>query len=77
MLRTSPLNWSRKSRLAKPKKPARLPTQMEVWKGIRKDPVPPGRTMQPKNRDLLEEDDKNEMRQWTGWRGEEYDEYEE
>lgn len=60
----------------KSKKP-KLPTQMEVWKGIRKDPVPPGRTIQPKDREIAEGDDDFEIEHWLGWRGEDFDDYEE
>lgn len=39
---------------SKPKKVKR-PTWLEVWKGTRKDPTPPGRAIWPKNRDLIDD----------------------
>lgn len=48
--------------MSKKKKPStRVPSQLEAWKGIRKDPTPPGRTIQPKDRDLTDEVDSEEI----------------
>lgn len=59
------------------KKAGRLPTQMEVWKGIRKDPVPPGHTHRAKDRDIRDEQDEDDISRWLEWRGEDFENFEE
>lgn len=59
----------------KPKKVKRA-SWLDVWKGTRKDPVPAGRTHQPKDREIDEARADDEMRQWESWRGERYEDFE-
>lgn len=59
-----------------PKNPRRF-SQMQVWKSIRKGPTPPGRTIQPKDRDLADEDAEREIERWSDWHGEDLEEFEE
>lgn len=60
---------------SKQRKP-RSSDQVEVYKSIRKEPVPPGRVIQPKNRELDDEVAEREMEQWRGWRGEYFEDFE-
>jgi len=60
---------------SKPKK-VRIPSQVEIFKGIRKEPIPPGRTFQPRNRSMDDEFDEHEIERWRGWRGEPLEEFE-
>jgi hypothetical protein len=59
-----------------PKKSKR-PTNLEIYKSIRKEPTPPGRIIQPKDREHEREVDEEEIDHWLGWRGEDLDEFEE
>jgi hypothetical protein len=60
---------------SKPKK-IRLRTYLEIYKSIRKDPTPPGRIIQPKNRDLAQDEDEREIEKWESWHGEDYEDFE-
>lgn len=51
-------------------------TNVEVYKHIRKEPIPPGQTFRAKDRDLALDDDETEMDKWMGWKGESLEEYE-
>lgn len=63
--------------MAKKKKPStKLPTQLETWKSIRKDPVPAKRVHLSKDRDLTDKADEAEAEYWRNWRGEDPEEYE-
>lgn len=61
--------------MAKKKTPK--PSALSVWKGIRKDPVPPARVIQPKDRDLEAEDLDGQIEQYKDWRGEDLEEFDE
>ena len=63
--------------MASKSKNPKNPSWVEVWKGIRKDPIPPKRVVPVKTRDLEDELAEDEVAHWMDWRGEDYDEFEE
>lgn len=54
----------------------RRPTFLELYKSIRKEPTPPGRTHRRRNRDLAAKADEREITKWKGWKGEAHEEFE-
>lgn len=39
-------------------------SRVEIWKGMRKQPVPPGRIMRSRLRDIEDEEAEREIRDW-------------
>jgi hypothetical protein len=58
------------------KKKDKKPNSIEIYKSIRKEPVPPGRVIQPKNRQLEDDNDDEIIDRWMGWRGEDFEQFE-
>lgn len=61
--------------MAKSKKPAK-PSFMASYKAMRKEPTPPGRVIQPRDREIADALDQDEARQWETWRGEDLEDFE-
>ena len=63
--------------MASKSKNSKRSTWLETYKGIRKEPTPPGRVIQSQDRDIIDDEDEREIRKWESWRGEDFEDFEE